>query len=744
MHLRRLQISNFRTIQEIDVEFDGLVNVIIGPNAVGKTTILDAIRVAKSILAPRTQNESQQTMFSLGLMSPHMPQRLLPAALTQDPNKSTTVKCSFKLDQDEIIRLEGMLPTLAPTMALQGVGQNFANPAQVMSFLNSPPGKMAMQSAQTVLLEDMSRVKASGRLELNLTIEYTSGTFRGEFAGQQAMCGALDQSLDPTKTMFSYFPADRALPIGEQPVQLGMADTSQQLESYNSQPQLKYNRLKNMIFNTIIGHPTGRQELATQFSLIFEKVLKGRALGDIGVNSVGMLSIPIVDVETGRSFDIDGLSSGEKGLILTSLLISRSIADNGLILLDEPELHLNPAVCRDLLQFFVDEFALKKNMQAIICSHSAEILAGAFERTNCALYHLKSGTSLAKVRQQDQGEIRDALRRLGSSESEALLYKGTVSVEGLHDVEILQAGFDAIVRRFKVKNLGGRTNVENDIRDLQKAEAKGVDIGQHFFLFDHDGKPAALADTKLVRSRQLKRYCLENYLLEPEIITDLSREKEFAETSFANVTEATSTMKRLAMKQLDVVAGRDVFKQLGLEDICFDMKIFENPTSEASSALWTRIDEMRARFNALSKDDFEGEYNRRFTQCLEDLKLKWDDKWRDLCNGKALLEDMRKAGHIRGDLLKLKRRIAVEMRRLWLGRRALHGHLGRCPDRRDDCPAPDPKAGPEGARLEHRARHRSRCRDGALGDQAASREGSRLYRCGCCRGSGARGRRARL
>ena len=252
-----------------------------------------------------------------------------------------------------------------------------------------------------------------------------------------------------------------------------------------------------------------------------------------------MLSIPIIDVESGRYFDIDGLSSGEKGLILTSLLIARSIADNGLILLDEPDLHLNPAVCRDLLQFLVDEFAVKKNMQAIICSHSAEILAGAFERTNCSLFHLKSGTSLAKIRQQDQGEIRDALRRLGSSESEALLYKGTVTVEGIHDAEILQSGFDAIVRRFIIKPLGGRTSIESDIRDLQKAVQKSVEVGFHYFLFDLDGKPTSLSDSAHVKLRQLKRYCLENYLLDAEIITDLTREKEFADQALANPTDTT-------------------------------------------------------------------------------------------------------------------------------------------------------------------------------------------------------------
>lgn len=389
MHLSRLQIINFRSLENIEVEFDSLVNVVIGPNAIGKTTILEAIRLAKAVVAPRTQNETQQTMISLGLMSPHFPQRLLPRALTHDPDKPTVIECTFNATPADIVKLEELLPTLIPDLALQNIGLSFPNPAQAMNFLNSPQGALAQQAAQATLTTEIGRVKAMGKLELNLTIDFRRSLLSGEFPGQQLLFSALEQHLDPSKTLFSYFPADRALPTGDQPVQLGMADTTQQLESYNSQPQLKYSRLKNMIFNTIIGHPTGRQQLFKQFSLIFEKVLKGRSLGEIGVNSIGMVSIPIIDVESGRSFDIDGLSSGEKGLILTSLLIARSVADNGLILLDEPELHLNPAVCRDLLRFFIDEFAVKKNIQAIICSHSAEIFAGAFERTNCSLFHLK-------------------------------------------------------------------------------------------------------------------------------------------------------------------------------------------------------------------------------------------------------------------------------------------------------------------------------------------------------------------
>ncbi|MCA1376225.1 MULTISPECIES: AAA family ATPase [unclassified Bradyrhizobium] len=662
MHLRRLQISNFRALENIDVEFTALVNVIIGPNAIGKTTILEAIRLAKGLLAPRIQNESQQTLFQLGLLSPHMPQRLLPSAITNDPSRPTVVKCSFRAEPEEISLLEALLPSMIPNFALQSMGQRFADAAQAMNFLNSPMGQQGLQAAQRALTEELTRLKGSSSIDLNLTIHHATPSINGEFPVRQLMYTTLEQQLDPTKAMFSYFPADRAMPIGEQPVQLGLADTSQQLESYNSQPQLKYNRLKNMIFNTIIGRASGRDELAKQFDLIFQRVLKGRSLGEIGVNNIGMLSIPIRDTETNESFDIDGLSSGEKGLILTSLLISRNIEKNGLVLLDEPELHLNPAVCRDLLQFYVDEFAIKNNMQAIVCSHSAEILAGAFERNECALFHLRSGTSLAKVRQQDQGEIRDALRRLGSSESEALLYRGTLSVEGIHDIEILQAGFDAIVRRLKVKQLGGRGVLESDIRELQTAERNGVEIGLHYFLFDHDRQPTSLTDSTHVRLRQLKRFCLENYLLEPEIITDLSREKEFADSPLQNVTETTQKMKALAMEQLNSVAAREVFKQFELESICFDMKQLDRDAGNAAPALLSQIGLIVSKLSGFKPGEFEVEYRKRFDAKVAELAARWDDKWRDQCDGKRLLEDMRRDKYIKGDLLKLKRRIAIEMR----------------------------------------------------------------------------------
>ncbi len=151
MHLHKLKISNFRAIDNIEVEFDTLVSVIIGPNAIGKTTILEAVRLAKSVLAARTQNESNQTLFSLGITSPHMPQRLFPAALTTNANLPTVIKCSFKVEAAEVSTMEQMSPWLSSNLALQSIGLNFSNPAQAMGFLNSPQGQQAVGQAQSQL-----------------------------------------------------------------------------------------------------------------------------------------------------------------------------------------------------------------------------------------------------------------------------------------------------------------------------------------------------------------------------------------------------------------------------------------------------------------------------------------------------------------------------------------------------------------------------------------------------------------
>lgn len=462
-------------------------------------------------MSPRTANEAQQTLVSLGAAAPQNPQQLISSGLVRDADKSLEVRCGYSITKKEIGLIESALAQIV-TSLVQSRLAGSVNPATLAAYLSSPAGQQAIKAAEGEVKDGLKRVIDAGDIcRLDLAIDFQAGRINTPDPVGAALLAFLDQSLPPDQTKFSYFPADRALPRGDVPVQLGAQDAAQQLESHNSIPQSKYGRLKNTIFNTIIASDQGRKILVDDFSVIFSGILRGRELVGAGINEYGLLSISIKDKESERVFDIDGLSSGEKGLVLTFLLIGRTLADGGIVLLDEPELHLNPAVCKDLLSFMVDNYVKPKNLQLIICSHSPEILAGAFGKDECALYHLVSGSLLTKVRQSDEEEISEALRRLGTSESEGLLYKATVFVEGEHDVEILEAGFGSILRQYKIKDLGGRKEVEKQIELLQAAEVRGEQLTPRYFIFDRDDAPTNLGNTNQVKILQWNRTCLENY-----------------------------------------------------------------------------------------------------------------------------------------------------------------------------------------------------------------------------------------
>ena len=388
MYIRNLVVKNFRALEEIRCEFSPRMNVIVGPNAIGKTTILQAIRLVKALIAPRVANEAQQALISLGAVSPNLPQRIKLNALARDDQKPVEIQCTYQLTQSEIDRLLQGREAIAQMMIQSQLGQAFANPTALIQYLSSPPGQLAHRQAIQKLESTVKEFRANGRLVFGVRLAAGPNAIEAinPIAGQ--FISHLDQSLPAHRTIFSYFPADRALPVGEVPVQLGSADLAQQLESHNSQPQLKYTRLKSFVFNTVLMGDEAKKSIEMEFGKIFDGILKGRRIASLGINEIGLLSINVQDIETGREYEMDGLSSGEKGLILTFLLIAKSIERGGIVLLDEPELHLNPTICRDILNFAVENYSVPNDVQFIVCSHSPQILEAAFNRDEIGRAHV--------------------------------------------------------------------------------------------------------------------------------------------------------------------------------------------------------------------------------------------------------------------------------------------------------------------------------------------------------------------
>jgi predicted ATPase len=663
MHINHLIIRNLRALEEIDCALGPRINVIVGPNGVGKTTILQALRLTKALLAPRTQNETQQVLVSFGAASPHFPQRVFLNSLARDTSKQIEIRANFQFTQSEISALQASLPSLVQGLVTSRLGQAFASPTALIGFFQSAQGLQALQAAQIEMTGILQKLQNDKSLVLGVTINGLSGQIAAADPAAGTLIGFLDQRLPPSTSVFSYFPADRALPMGEVNLQLGGPDAQQQLESHNSQPQQKYQRLKNLIIGSLVIQDQQSETIHADFEKIFSGLLRGRRIKSIGINELGLLSVMTEEVATNRIIELDSLSSGEKNIALTFLILARSVAEGGIALFDEPELHLNPAVCRDLLAFMMKNYSKPRDIQFVMCTHAPEILSGAFSDEECTLLHLKSASNISRIGKHALDEYSEALSRLGASVSESLMYEGTVLVEGVDDVEFLETGFPDIFKRYRVKDRGGRREVEKTVLELQQLENKHQKVSPLFLIFDRDEEPTNLTSSAAVKILQWPRRCAENYLLDTDVITALLKDPSVTKMPMQSEGDVRRLMRDLAFEQLNHIAAREVYKSYQFKDASLRAEdIKETAVQAIATALFKRMTEARASIPDIQRDEWIAQFKNEVESRKAALLGTWEARWLELCDGKKLISDLHKRASMKMPESVFKARIMKEMR----------------------------------------------------------------------------------
>ena len=217
MWLRTVTIRNFRSIENLPINLDRRASVIVGPNAIGKTTLLEAIRLAKAALAPRTSNETQQAFIGLGALSPHNPNSLNYNALARDVARPIEIDAEFELTSSDIQQLDAMVPEIATSTVRARLGPAAAaqGPLALVQYLSSPAGAAHLAAARRVIETGIATIKTSACIALKLRINPATGTISGVNQLDQLIFATMEGRLPPHQALFSYFPADRAMPTGE-------------------------------------------------------------------------------------------------------------------------------------------------------------------------------------------------------------------------------------------------------------------------------------------------------------------------------------------------------------------------------------------------------------------------------------------------------------------------------------------------------------------------------------------------
>lgn len=666
MRIERLTVSNFRGLEELDVEFDRDRSVVVGPNAIGKTTILESVRLVKSILCPRYGAEPQTTLQSLGALSPHHqflgPKGFDYANLAGDVTKPLNVSVDIRFTKQEHDLLTASTQSIAfgVLQSQTGRGDDAAGQLQLTQFLSSQDGQQALRKAVNEVSSSISSLSTGLSAKIELTVD-KDGSFRGNNIFLQQAVAFIERSLNPDLAKVSYLPADRALPQGEIAIQLGSQNAQAEVQSHLAQAHQRYARLKNSIAQSVVSGNVLRKDLENDFKNIFDELLPGKTFKDIEVNQLGILKVVVEDKSTGKSFDIDSMSSGEKGLILTFMFIKRAIADDGILLLDEPESHLNSSVCRRLLKYLVEDCCKPRGIQSILCTHSPEVVADAYGSDDCRLFHLRSGRDLSPIYRQDTSELFEIFDRLGSSAADVLFSAGNVFVEGDHDADILREGFDDIIGGYAITQLGGRAEVEKAARDLKKA-SKDSEIDKiKLFILDNDGRPTTERPEGNVRILQWERYCLENYLLDDTPIYEVTR--EFAKNKPASRGEFDRFMRNSALKQIEVAVAKKVYSTLEPENPGLIPKEIKGKSIEQiADVIASRIERIRDQLSAFDKSSWTASFVAAASEQRESMTADWDKHWQVKADGKKIIDAIFEEYKLNIDKSSFKRKVMLAMK----------------------------------------------------------------------------------
>lgn len=126
---------------------------------------------------------------------------------------------------------------------------------------------------------------------------------------------------------------------------------------------------------------------------------------------------------------IENLGAGIVQLMIYSLTVTKY--DGGLLLFEEPELHLHPTMQRRLLKS-IQHYATTGQWQALITTHSNHILD--FEtKANITTFVVQRANDETRVKQLDKKSIIEAIEVLGARPSSLLESNTIIWVEGPSD-----------------------------------------------------------------------------------------------------------------------------------------------------------------------------------------------------------------------------------------------------------------------------------------------------------------------
>jgi len=546
--------------------------IIAGQNGSGKSCIFDALRLLKSVYGGYQHNEWQQWLgeFQIDNSTPSRDLR----TLFNDPTKELRVACDFSLSDDE----RRYLRSNANEVLREAVWKSTVPDAYQWGGTQMNSLSPQYRQREQEVLAKVSQFFPRFMQELE------ADTLHGEFfippgtglhVAEAMALSAIFMIYRPKDIgVFEFHGAQRHYNRENiQNINLNLSATEQR----NSQSALynlanKYNNVKSEMaasyVKIILAEKAGvssdqQKNLTNTLKELFSTFFPDKEFLGPQATADGALTFQ-VKTSSGSYHDLDELSAGEKEILYGYLRVRNNAPKRSIILMDEPELHLNPRLIRGLPQFYHKNLGEALDNQLWLVTHSDALLREVVGNKNYNVYHMLScgNTPAGESQLKPLSIAADLDRALIDLVGDLAAYHpgGKVIIfEGGGDTD-----FDQKVVATLFPQLQGKANLisgSNKMRvralheTLDRASRDGALPFQFYAVTDKDSDPSASSSAS-VNVFTWDAYHIENYFLDPSIIRKVLNSINF--TSATSEEVILNDLKECARETIPEMVRHDL------------------------------------------------------------------------------------------------------------------------------------------------------------------------------------------
>ncbi|MYB36009.1 MAG: AAA family ATPase, partial [Gammaproteobacteria bacterium] len=590
MKITSLHVENFRAIQHVELTDLQDMVVIAGPNGCGKSCILDSIRLFKSVYGGYQPNEWQQWLGEFQINFQRNPQQM--ASLLRSRSRSSVISADVQLAADEIAfirsRLSAMLEDLVWKTVVPGLSDPWlrargalASELRAHKPLVEERVRSLLPAVGALLDEDVS----FGRLEItpsgeaitadNVLLELVFSAFFPKHVGVidyhgshrnygREELGGINLNLDREEDQFR---------------NSALYNYANKYANIKSEMAAEYVRVA-LREKHGVALADNSESLSETLAELFRTFFPGKTFLGPTPTADGGLTFP-VQVQGGETHDINDLSSGEKEVLFGYLRLRNSAPRHSVILLDEPELHLNPALVRGLPQFYRKNLGLALDNQIWLVTHSDAFLREAVGSSGLRVFHMQYAAGGGNIENQiheiEHGEEFEAiiLELVGDLAAyrpgaKVVFFEGENSE---FDQKMVARLFPEVEKAVNFVSGGSKDRVERLHRTLERSVEAGRIPIKIYSVVDRDLAISSGMSMRDGTAEGFHRhydwgvYHIENFLLDASFVWEALKQLNIYRDELASPELVETELKEIAKRQISSLVVHEVGGEIRAEMI---------------------------------------------------------------------------------------------------------------------------------------------------------------------------------